>query len=76
MLTSFMGSNENRTLKSENSPDTSGLASHKSETELDRARLVAALSELQELLEHYAPTWYTEEHHDKAIAALQSMRKG
>jgi len=28
------------------------------------------LKELFVLLEDYAPTWYTKEHHDRAIAAL------
>lgn len=28
------------------------------------------LEELFILLEDYAPTWYTKEHHDRAIAAL------
>jgi hypothetical protein len=28
------------------------------------------LEELFQLLEEYAPTWYTEEHHNKAVAAL------
>jgi hypothetical protein len=28
------------------------------------------LEELFELLEEYAPTWYTEEHHNRAMAAL------
>lgn len=28
------------------------------------------LEELFELLEDYAPTWYTEEHHNRAVAAL------
>ena len=32
------------------------------------ARVV--LAELFELLEDYAPTWYTEELHDRAVAAL------
>lgn len=30
----------------------------------------AVLEELFVLLEDYAPTWYTKEHHDRAIAAL------
>lgn len=29
------------------------------------------LEELFLLLEDYAPTWYTEEHHNRAIAALR-----
>jgi len=28
------------------------------------------LEELFQLLEEYAPTWYTEEHHNRAVAAL------
>lgn len=30
-----------------------------------------ALRELFELLEDYAPSWYTKEHHERAIAALR-----
>lgn len=30
------------------------------------------LEELFELLEDYGPSWYTEEHHNRAIAALLS----
>ena len=30
----------------------------------------AVLEELFKLLEDYAPTWYTEEHHNRAVAAL------
>ena len=33
------------------------------------------LEELFELLEDYAPTWYTEEHHNRAVAALGKARK-
>jgi hypothetical protein len=33
-----------------------------------------ALEELFQLLEEYAPTWYTEQHHDRAIAALLGRR--
>ncbi len=28
------------------------------------------LQELFQLLEEYAPVWYTEEHHNRAVAAL------
>ena len=28
------------------------------------------LQELFQLLEDYAPTWYTEQHHNRAVAAL------
>jgi hypothetical protein len=34
-----------------------------------------ALAELIELLEDYAPAWYTEEHHQRAVAALQGPGK-
>ena len=33
-----------------------------------------ALKMLYDLLEAYAPAWYTEEHHDKAEAALRSVK--
>ena len=36
----------------------------------DRLNPRAVLEELFVLLEDYAPTWYTKEHHDRAIAAL------
>ncbi len=32
------------------------------------------LEELFQLLEDYAPTWYTEEHHNKAVAALLNRK--
>jgi len=34
-----------------------------------------AFSELFELLEQYAPTWYTEQHHDRALAAHSVVEK-
>jgi len=73
MLTSVMGSNGNSTLKSKS---RAGLLDYKSEVELDRARLAEALSELHDLLEEYAPSWYTQEHHEKATTALHPLRKG
>ena len=33
----------------------------------------AVLKELFELLEDYAPVWYTEENHDRAVAALAQI---
>ena len=36
----------------------------------ERTRLIEALTDLHNLLEEYAPAWYTEEHHHKAEAAL------
>ena len=44
------------------------------ETDLDRARLADALTELHRLLEEYAPSWYTQKHHEKVQAALRSGR--
>ncbi len=38
-------------------------------------KLREALKMLYDLLEAYAPEWYTEEHHDKAEAALRSVKK-
>jgi len=35
--------------------------------------LAAALLELYALLEEYAPTWYTEQHHNRAEAALRTL---
>jgi hypothetical protein len=34
-------------------------------------QLLSALRLLFDLLEEYAPSWYTEQHHTKALAALQ-----
>ena len=34
-----------------------------------------AFLELFELLEEYAPVWYTEQHHDRALAALALLQK-
>lgn len=39
------------------------------------ARLVDTLGELYELLERYAPTWYTRQHHERAESALQLVKK-
>ena len=33
-----------------------------------------ALAELYGLLEGYAPTWYTFDHHERAESALRSMK--
>ena len=34
-----------------------------------------AFVELFQLLEEYAPVWYTEEHHNRALAALAVLQK-
>jgi hypothetical protein len=44
-------------------------------TTLQRAgQLAAALEDLYELLEEYAPAWYTQEHREKAEAALRMIK--
>jgi hypothetical protein len=42
---------------------------------LKLARATDALAELYELLEKYAPTWYTQRHHEKAASALRLVKK-
>jgi hypothetical protein len=37
----------------------------------NQKQLLGALRLLFDLLEAYAPSWYTEEHHNKALAALR-----
>ena len=46
-----------------------------SEMRLQLAQLADALAELYGLLEGYAPTWYTFDHHERAESALRSMKK-
>jgi hypothetical protein len=41
--------------------------------ELQRTRIAEALRELYELLEEYAPAWYTEDRHERAKSALQLL---
>lgn len=38
--------------------------------EMRRTSSKSILEDLFELLEEYAPAWYTEEHHDRAVTAL------
>jgi len=45
-----------------------------SEMRLQLTQLAEALAELYELLEGYAPTWYTLRHHERAESALRSMK--
>ena len=52
------------------------LQSKKHETLESQFKTVAeAFLELFELLEEYAPTWYTEEHHNRAVAARRMLLK-
>lgn len=50
-------------------------AEKKYESASERTRLNDALSELYDLLEQYAPSWYTEEHHLMAESALDPRKK-
>jgi len=38
-------------------------------------RLVESFAELRDLLEQHAPIWYTREHHERAKAVEQSLKK-
>jgi len=75
MLTTVMGSNENRTRIEKSAKTISELPNSSDSMSLERGRLEDALAELHNLLEEYAPSWYTEEHHDKAESALRSVKK-
>ena len=55
--------------------DSSFSSSNENATSLDRKRLVELLSELRNLLEDYAPSWYTEEQHRKLESALHNGKK-
>lgn len=63
----------NRTLQSKTEHDISSVSDH--ETPSERKRLVEVLSELRNLLEDYAPAWYTEEHHRRVELALHNGKK-
>ena len=43
-------------------------------SESTEERVVRALTLLYELLEEYAPSWYTQEHHEIAKAALNDLK--
>jgi hypothetical protein len=56
-----------------------GLKNVKSERSLDGASLMPSevaevYVEMVTLLEQYAPIWYTEELHDRAVAGLQTLK--
>jgi len=42
-----------------------------SEMELRLTQVADALAQLYDLLEQYAPVWYTREHHERAESALR-----
>ena len=68
-----MGQTGNRELQSK--ADSSFSSVHDNETLPERKRLVAALSELRNLLEEYSPAWYTEEQHRRVESALQPRKR-
>jgi hypothetical protein len=68
-----MGSTGNRTLPSKAEPSFSSM--HENRNPSERTLLVEALSELRNLLEEYAPSWYTEKHHRKTESALHPKKK-
>ena len=57
--------------------DGKALPRSEGEKSLDsQFRIVAeAFSELFELLEEYAPIWYTEQHHQRALTARRILQK-
>lgn len=46
-----------------------------SEKKLRLARAADVFAELYDLLEEYAPTWYTQHHHERAESALRLLNK-
>jgi hypothetical protein len=42
---------------------------------LQLTRGAEALAELYELLEEYAPSWYRQQHHERAESALRLLRE-
>jgi hypothetical protein len=46
-----------------------------SEIKLQLTRAMEALAELYGLLEEYAPSWYTQQHHQRAESALRLLRE-
>ena len=48
-----------------------GLEHEVAELRKNQQQLLSTLQRLFDLLEAYAPSWYTEEHHNEALAALR-----
>ena len=42
---------------------------------MEWTQLVQSFAEVNDLLEHHAPIWYTREHHKRAKAVEQSLKK-
>ena len=45
------------------------------EVQSDKSKAAEVLWEFFSLLEEYAPVWYTEQHHDRAVVALRVLDK-
>ena len=59
-------------------PDASSFPPQSNEAlgmKLQLTRATDALAELYQLLEKYAPTWYTPHHHQKAVSALRLVKR-
>jgi hypothetical protein len=69
-----MGSTGNRTLQNKTASSFTSVNAD-CKTPSERKRLIEALSDLRNLLEEYAPSWYTEKHHRKAESALHPKKK-
>ena len=41
----------------------------------ETTQLESAILELYNLLESYAPSWYTQEHHNRVESALRSLKR-
>jgi len=72
------GGSENVTLARTERSDARSFPRHPNEVlevKLQLTRATDVLAELYELLEKYAPTWYTQRHHEKAESALRLVKK-
>jgi len=68
MLT-VMGTTASRTLRGKGKSSISTMR-RRNEDAAERSRLLETLSDLHNLLEEYAPAWYTERHHRQVKLAL------
>ena len=75
MLTTIMRPHASRSPNGRISASQFKAGGRHSDVERDPELLADALTDLYDLLEQYAPSWYTEEHHEKAEAALHSKKK-
>ena len=55
--------------------ERSGGRHKKPSLEAQSVYVAEVFRELFNLLEQYAPTWYTEEHHKRAVAALRLLEE-